>query len=51
MSIVSSPRKCAGDITGTGTGAGIEGTIGTGVGIAITGAVIAGEALARHDFS
>jgi hypothetical protein len=57
MSIVSSPRKCAGDIiTGTAIaiGAGIEGTTGTGVtgvGTAITGTVIAGEALARHNSS
>jgi hypothetical protein len=54
MSIASSPSKCAGAITGTGTGiaatgagAATAGTAVTGAGTGITGTVVAGEAIVR----
>jgi hypothetical protein len=40
MSIISSPKKCAGATTGTGTGIGV-----IGAGTAVIGTVIGGKAI------
>jgi hypothetical protein len=60
MSIISSPKKSAGGIIGTGDGTAVTGAgaaaigdgIGavTGVGTTVTGTVIAGEARGRLDW-
>jgi hypothetical protein len=53
MSIISSPKKSAGGIIGTGDGTAVTGAgaaaIGDGIG-AVTGTVIAGEARGRLDW-